>query len=623
METISATRRHGHDIHPTSATAGHDWLRLLGYAAANRDTKPKAVFCGLYGCFHGWSSFDADSRSMSLRKGPQGKSPSAFGSSSFIHISKPGDGSWRSSVRSQAATARHAAARRRRLLQYRQEAERPEPRDTRDHMCLYASPESLCEIRGVDPFDTLARPTTRFECFLMDHYVKYLVVNAKICNDAADEVYDRTGSRMQWVQVSFADKALLSSIFLSACRSFVQLKARGDFYERALEYRDVCIQSVNHAISREVATAPSMTTIATIIALALDARFFDDILVVKKHCDAADVMIQIKAGATGGEPTDPMLLWSKLPTHLAATNESQAQMSKMTTSRSKYSVKSNALHYPEPVEPVQFSSPEDYKVCVDLCGNLIIVKRSNKPVVRLNTWLAQPSDETGPNRWLGVFADFHAMDLFLDFWLSLRASFKTNDPAFIYTMLVLPHQTDPARAPPRGVSNPVLFGIRHSWLAFPPDAVPPDYLPNSSLITIILFDYRHNASLRLNRTSIPDPTLPILPFHRTSRLRINPGGKNFRSKPGCVLLLIRQTGEYTDDLDCMYWIFNGLPAWDYVMPDNDHHAHMDDRLKEWIGSAISSRGVPNALPAWTYPDWTYPDLDQSPRFSDAQRTIGF
>ncbi|KAK6076988.1 hypothetical protein SCUP515_05171 [Seiridium cupressi] len=547
---------------------------------------------------------------MSLRKGPQGKPPSAFGSPSFIHVSKPGDGSWRSSVRSQAATARHAAARRRRLLQYQQEAGRPEPRDTRDHMCLYASPESLCEIRGVDPFDTLARPTTRFECFLMDHYVKYLVVNARICNDAADEVYDRTGSRMQWVQVSFADKALLSSIFLSACRSFVQLKSRGDFYERALEYRDVCIQSVNHAISREVATAPSMTTIATIIALALDARFFDDILAAKKHCDAADVMIQIKAGATGGEPTDPMLLWSKLPAHLAATNGSQTQTSKMTTSGSKYSVRSNAFSYPAPVEAVRLSSPKDYEVSADLWGNLVIVNKSTK-VVRSNTWLAQPSDETGPNRWLGVFSDFHAMNLFLDVWLSLRASLETDDPAFIYTMLVLPHQADGKKVPPEGVSNPILFGIRHSWLAFPPAAVPRSYFPNTSHITIILFDYSHNARLRLNRTSIPDPTLPILPFHRSSRFRINPEGENFCPKSGCVLLLIRQTGEYTDDGECMYWMFNGLPAWKYSRPAYDRHAHMDDRLKEWISSAFSSRGVPKNLPAWAQPGFAQQHVSQT------------
>ncbi|KAK9413699.1 hypothetical protein SUNI508_11780 [Seiridium unicorne] len=590
--------------------------RLPGYAGANRDTKPKAVFRSLHGWFHGWLSLDADPRSMSLRKGPQGESPSAFGSPSFIHISKPGDGSWRSSVRSQAATARHAAARRRRLLQYQQEAENSEPRDTRDHMCLYASPESLCEIRGVDPFDTLARPTTRFECFLMDHYVKYLVVNAKICNDAADEVYDRTGSRMQWVQVSFADKALLSSIFLSACRSFVQLKARGDFYERALEYRDVCIQSVNHAISREVATAPSMTTIATIIALALDARFFDDILVAKKHCDAADVMIQIKAGATGGEPTDPMLLWSKL---LLIQSLEHSNFSANTFGGRQQKSDSDVQDDDEPqqvqrhIECLRLSRA----FSVDLCGNLVIVNKWTK-AVRSNTWLAQPSDETGPNRWLGVFSDFHAMDLFLDFWLSLRASLKTDDPAFIYTMLVLPHQTDPENAPPKGVSNPVLFGIRHSWLAFPPENVPKYYRPNSSRITIILFDYSHNVSLRLNRMSIPDPTLPILPFHRSSRLRINPGGENFRSKPGCVLLLIRQTGEYTDNLECMYWVLNGLPAWRYIRPTYDRHAHIDDRLKEWIGSALSSRGVPNDLPAWTHPG-----LDQPARFPDAQRTFGF
>jgi hypothetical protein len=105
---------------------------------------------------------------------PQKNALRPGGTSVFIQVKHPGDTSWRSAVRSQAATARHAAARRRRMLEHQQLAEAPELE--REGCCrvergpmLVRDPESLCMIRSVDPFDCAVRSTTRFECFLMNH----------------------------------------------------------------------------------------------------------------------------------------------------------------------------------------------------------------------------------------------------------------------------------------------------------------------------------------------------------------------------------------------------------------------------------------------------------------------
>lgn len=95
------------------------------------------------------------------------------GPSWLIQINHPNDGSWRSAVRSHAARSRHATVRQRRVRQHqqhqRQKAERLDADDINNRLPLLPSPENLCQIRAVDPFDSLARPTTRFESFLVHH----------------------------------------------------------------------------------------------------------------------------------------------------------------------------------------------------------------------------------------------------------------------------------------------------------------------------------------------------------------------------------------------------------------------------------------------------------------------
>lgn len=106
---------------------------------------------------------------MPARKSQKSRPASDSGSPTFIHVTDPTDGSWRRAVRSQAATARHAAARRRRLLDHEDKAKDLQTPGAVSQMSFLPSPENVCRLRAVDPFDTLARPTTRFESFLVDH----------------------------------------------------------------------------------------------------------------------------------------------------------------------------------------------------------------------------------------------------------------------------------------------------------------------------------------------------------------------------------------------------------------------------------------------------------------------
>lgn len=88
-------------------------------------------------------------------------------------------------------------------------------------------------------------------------------------NDAQIEIEKRTGMQMEWVRFSIMQQALLNGIFMSACRHLFELQGTYIFYEKTLEYRNRCLQSVNRAISQE--SIPSMGTIAITMALAIDA----------------------------------------------------------------------------------------------------------------------------------------------------------------------------------------------------------------------------------------------------------------------------------------------------------------------------------------------------------------
>ncbi|KAH6645392.1 hypothetical protein BKA67DRAFT_541618 [Truncatella angustata] len=229
----------------------------------------------------------------------------------FVQVADPSDKSWRSAVRSRAASARHAAARRQRLLKHQREVEKTVVGASLDKLQLVRGPQGLLRIRAVEPFDSLARPTSRFECFLMDHYIKRFVTYATFGNDAEVEVMGSTGTNLGWVHLGITEPGFLNAVFLSTCRHLVELGAPGDYYTWALEYRDRCIRSVKAAISQEM-LAPSIATIITTMALALDARKFGNFEVAKDHCRAISVMIRLRNSSQAPgmlQLPNPIIAW--------------------------------------------------------------------------------------------------------------------------------------------------------------------------------------------------------------------------------------------------------------------------------------------------------------------------
>ncbi|ETS73174.1 hypothetical protein PFICI_15119 [Pestalotiopsis fici W106-1] len=234
---------------------------------------------------------------MPPSKGIRSSRASGIASPTFIQVRGPGDSSWRKAVRSQAASARHSAARRQRLVDHQQhqqqQADAAQEVAADEVACILQNPESLCGIRSVDPFDSLGRSTTRTECFLMNHFLQHLATHATILIEADAETLSYTGMRLGWVQLSVTDGELLNALFLSTCGNLIELGATGDYYKRALAYRAECMHTVNEALSNETSN-PKTSTILIVVALALDAMKFGDLSVAKRHCDAVNLMAQMQ-----------------------------------------------------------------------------------------------------------------------------------------------------------------------------------------------------------------------------------------------------------------------------------------------------------------------------------------
>ncbi|KAH7177070.1 hypothetical protein EDB81DRAFT_773956 [Dactylonectria macrodidyma] len=219
------------------------------------------------------------------------QSPESCGEIQFVEMKNPADVSWRRAVRSHTARGHYRKARQREVLQHRHLAQQ------RRHLTQVGSipPEPLLPIRSADPFGTLVLPTTRFESYLLDHYVRYVAVNANVCHHVTEKDYIRTGYRTHWVQLAITHRGLLSSIFLSACRSLAALQNGGPYVERALEYKGACIGAVNEDVSKDNQSINS-ATIATALALAADSYIMNELVAAEQHCNAVEVMVRMEGG---------------------------------------------------------------------------------------------------------------------------------------------------------------------------------------------------------------------------------------------------------------------------------------------------------------------------------------
>jgi len=78
----------------------------------------------------------------------------------------------------------------------------------------------------------------------------------------------------EWVGLAITDAALMAaSVLLSTCRYILQVQRPGNpvFVQLALQYKQICLQTLREEMNNLSAPAPvSVMTVAKALALALD-----------------------------------------------------------------------------------------------------------------------------------------------------------------------------------------------------------------------------------------------------------------------------------------------------------------------------------------------------------------
>ncbi|KAH6894523.1 hypothetical protein B0T10DRAFT_546022 [Thelonectria olida] len=175
------------------------------------------------------------------------------------------------------------------------------------------APASLLSSSRKDPFQSLARPVTEREHFLIDHYVTVVIPNAhSYCNHGDAEALFLVGMKLHWLPMALSDVGLLCGLLLAACRHLTAPSpvASDDYTQMALRYKGVCIKSTNEAVVAE-GTSVSDTTIAKALIMSSDEfsshgpvsltklrhKFLCGNLEVSRvHADAIIRMVALKGG---------------------------------------------------------------------------------------------------------------------------------------------------------------------------------------------------------------------------------------------------------------------------------------------------------------------------------------
>ncbi|KPM35891.1 hypothetical protein AK830_g10671 [Neonectria ditissima] len=199
----------------------------------------------------------------------------------FVQLSHPQDAaSWKRQVRSHAA--KNARARQRRVVEY-QEGKVKDGTDPRakglpgqlgqPQQPAAGSIRTALGAARTDPFDTFVRKVTKFESFLLDHFVRQVVVHVVTCyplRSLSDEAEFRTGMATHWIQMAATDTGMLATLFLASCQNLSTFQHKEFYSSIALQYKGQCITALKTALEKE-GDMISDVTITQTLALASEA----------------------------------------------------------------------------------------------------------------------------------------------------------------------------------------------------------------------------------------------------------------------------------------------------------------------------------------------------------------
>ncbi|KAH7157994.1 hypothetical protein B0J13DRAFT_185711 [Dactylonectria estremocensis] len=235
-----------------------------------------------------------------------GPSKNAF---QFVQLSHPQDvASWKRQVRSHAA--KNSRVRQQKVIQYQQEKVKEtqalhakEALGQSEHLqragaLVTGSVTTAIGAARTDPFDTFARKVSKFESFLLDHFVNQVVLHVVTCypmNSAADEAEFRLGMATHWVRLASTDIGMLATLFLASCRNLANYQHAEFYTTTSLRYKGQCIATLKSDLAQENSMVSDATITKTLV-LASEALLAGDHAATKQHSQAAKKMVAMRGG---------------------------------------------------------------------------------------------------------------------------------------------------------------------------------------------------------------------------------------------------------------------------------------------------------------------------------------
>ncbi|KAK7427384.1 hypothetical protein QQZ08_006153 [Neonectria magnoliae] len=223
------------------------------------------------------------------------------GAFQFVQLSHPQDAaSWKRRVRSHAA--KNAHVRQKRVVQYQNDkAKEALGRPEHPQQPKTAVTGSIITALGAgrtDPFDSFVRKVTKMENFLLDHFVRHVVLHVVTCyplRTLSDEVDFRQGMATHWVRLAATDTGMLATLFLASCRTLSNYQHEEFYATLALQYKGQCITTLKSALEHE-GDMISDATITKTLALASEATLAGDLAAEQQHTQAAEKMVSMRGG---------------------------------------------------------------------------------------------------------------------------------------------------------------------------------------------------------------------------------------------------------------------------------------------------------------------------------------
>jgi len=241
----------------------------------------------------------------------------------FINLSYPGDatsGELQRRANSHAARTAHAKARRLCMIEYQaskisqtpedaqglkkrrsvpRSSERPPFNTIETEAPFLPSPVSMLASDRRDPFQSFARSFQPTEHFLLDHYVRAVIPYMNIhCNKLKDSESFMEFMTKEWVRLTLTNIGSLNGIFLAACRHLFKNQPQQQQYymQLAIEYKLYCVRALREAISSEISSLISDSSVAIVILLAYDELQLGDLTTSRRHVRGMIQMVEHNGG---------------------------------------------------------------------------------------------------------------------------------------------------------------------------------------------------------------------------------------------------------------------------------------------------------------------------------------